>query len=436
VAEELNFNTEELLEALGCVNKKNKTELNLSGLILFGTHKAQRTNFPMMRVDYIRVPGNEWLQEPDDRFISIDMRGSAILLLYRLIDAINADLPKGFLLPESGIQAESVGLPLKALREAIVNALMHRSYREHRPIQVIRYDNRIEIINPGYSIKSQDKLGEPGSETRNPFIAAVFHETNLAETKGSGIRAMRRLMRKANLVPPTFESDRENNQFTVRLLLHHFFSEDDLKWLKQFRHFKLTNNQKLALVFVKEVGAIDNQTYRQMADCDITKAGSDLRNLKEKLLLKKKGKAKATYYIAGKELSAEAKALSTQADALSTQPHDLSTQPKRLSTQAQELNTQPLKLSTQLTIHIPVELINEIESLKQKERDYNKIAVIIKKLCSIMTLTSDELAEILNRREDYLRRKYLNRLIKEKELQYKYQEMINHPEQAYKTIKK
>lgn len=130
---------------------------------------------------------------------------------------------------------------MKALREAIVNALMHRSYREHRPTQIIRYDNRIEITNPGFSLKSEEKLGQPGSETRNPFIAAVFHDTNLAETKGSGIRAMRRLMEKAHLVPPTFESSRDNNEFTSRLLLHHFLDANDLEWLRQFENFDLSD---------------------------------------------------------------------------------------------------------------------------------------------------------------------------------------------------
>ena len=60
---------------------------------------------------------------------------------------INSDLPKGFLLKEGNLQAQSTGLPIQALREAIVNAIMHRSYRENKPTQIIRYDNRIEIIN-------------------------------------------------------------------------------------------------------------------------------------------------------------------------------------------------------------------------------------------------------------------------------------------------
>jgi len=321
-AEELAFNDQELLEALGCVNKDLKSELNIAGLLLFGSSKIQRSTFPMLRADYIRVQGNTWVQNPDERFTTIDMRGPLILMLYRLIDAINADLPKGFLLPEDDVQAASIGLPVKALREAIVNALMHRSYREHRPTQIIRYDNRLEIINPGFSLKSEEKLGLPGSETRNPFIAAVFHDTNLAETKGSGIRAMRRLMEKAHLAPPTFESSRENNEFTTRLLLHHFLDERDIDWLKQFDSLNLTDPQKQALIFVREVGAIDNHTYRQMADCDTFKASNDLRLLKTYNLLDSKGKGKATYYVAGNELSTPPQDLSTPPQDLSTPPYE------------------------------------------------------------------------------------------------------------------
>ena len=171
---------------------------------------------------------------------------------------------------------------------------MHRSYRTHSPIQIIRYDNRIEIINPGYSLKADDKLGTPGSETRNPYIAAVFHETNLAETKGSGIRAMRRLLAASHLAPPTFESNRTDNKFSARLLLHHFLSKEDLLWLEQYTHFDLNDNQKRALIFVREVGAIDNPTYRQMSDTDSIKSTAELRQLRELELLNQKGKGRGT----------------------------------------------------------------------------------------------------------------------------------------------
>jgi ATP-dependent DNA helicase RecG len=411
-AEELTYSDSELLEALGCVNKENPNELNIAGLLLFGSSKIQRSTYPMLRADYIRVPGNSWVKDPDDRFNTIDMRGPLILVLYRLIDAINADLPKGFLLPEDGIQAASTGLPMKALREAIVNALMHRSYREHRPTQVIRYDNRIEILNPGFSLKSDDKLGQPGSETRNPFIAAVFHDTNLAETKGSGIKAMRRLMEKAHLVPPTFESSRVNNEFVSRLLLHHFLDTNDLEWLIQFKKFEMSDSQKQALIFVREVGAIDNTTYRQMADCDTLKASNDLRLLKSYNLFEPKGKGKATYYVAGIGLS-------TPPQDISAPPQDISAPPKDISAPPQDLT-----ILTQ-------EILDRIEQLNQREHDKEKVSNIILDLCAIRSMKAIEIASYLNKGEGYVKRKYLSNLITDKKLKYLHPNMINHPEQAY-----
>jgi ATP-dependent DNA helicase RecG len=413
-AEELSYNDSELLEALGCVNKENSNELNIAGLLLFGGSKIQRSTFPMLRADYIRVPGNTWVENPDDRFNTIDMRGPLILVLYRLIDAINADLPKGFLLPEDDVQAASTGLPMKALREAIVNALMHRSYREHRPTQIIRYDNRIEITNPGFSLKSEEKLGQPGSETRNPFIAAVFHDTNLAETKGSGIRAMRKLMEKAHLVPPTFESSRENNEFVSRLLLHHFLDEKDLEWLIQFKKFDLSDSQKQALIFVREVAAIDNTTYRQMADCDTLKASNDLRLLKTYNLLNSKGKGKATYYVAGIELSAP--------------PQEISAPPQEISAPPQVLSAPVNERST-----LPKELLERIEQLNQREHDIEKVKSIILEMCAIRAMKAIEIAGHLNKGEGYVKRKHLSAMIAEKKLKYLHPDMINHPEQAYIT---
>jgi len=421
VAEELTYNDSELLEALGCVNKEKPNELNIAGLLLFGSSKTQRSTYPMLRADYIRVPGNIWVENPDDRFNTIDMRGPLILVLYRLIDAINADLPKGFLLPEDDVQAASTGLPMKALREAIVNALMHRSYREHRPTQIIRYDNRIEISNPGFSLKSEEKLGFPGSETRNPFIAAVFHDTNLAETKGSGIRAMRKLMEKAHLVPPTFESSRDNNEFTSRLLLHHFLDANDLEWLIQFKKYDLSDSQKQALIFVREVGAIDNTTYRQMADADTLKASNDLRLLKTYNLLNSKGKGKATYYIAGKGLSAPPQELSAPAP-------EISAPAPELSAPAPELSARPPELSA-----LPKEILERIEQLNQREHDIEKVKSIILDICAIRAMKAIEIAAYLNKGEGYVKRKYLSDMIAEKKLKYLHPEMINHPEQAYLT---
>ena len=220
MAEELMYSDENLLLALGCAKRvDDNIYLTNAGLIVFGSSLALRRLMPAVRVDYLRVPGDVWMDDPQNRFVTIDMRGALLLVASRLYNAVSADLPSGFMLEEGELQARSKGLPSKVLREALVNALIHRSYRVNKPLQVIRYDNRIEIKNPGFSLKPLDSFMLPGSELRNPFISSVFHETNLAETKGSGISTIHRLMEEASLEQPTFDSSRDNNTFTTTILL-------------------------------------------------------------------------------------------------------------------------------------------------------------------------------------------------------------------------
>jgi ATP-dependent DNA helicase RecG len=339
VAEELFYDDVELLQALGCYATDGTKRLSVAGMILFGKSSSLRRIFPMQRVDYIRVPGTRWVSDPDDRYTTIDMRGPLLTMVYRIVDAVYADLPKGFKL-EEGLQASSTGLPVKVLREAIVNALMHRSYRKSSPIQVIRYDNRLEIINPGFSLKSEYMLGTPGSELRNPFVAAVFHETNLAETKGSGIRAMKRMLIAAELAPPTFNSSRTADTFTARLLLHHFLSKSDIEWLMKFEQYNLNDSQKRALIFLRETGAIDNQVYRQLSDVDVANATKDLRQLRKHQLVTQQGKGRYTYYRPTEILlNTEPQNLNTEPSDLSTEPHELNTEPQSAKTHGESLMT-------------------------------------------------------------------------------------------------
>ena len=428
-AEELTYSDVDMLTALNCIrNDDNNLKLTVAGLQLFGTKLAQRRLAPAIRVDYIRIPGNEWIQDPDNRFTTIDMRGSLLLSITRAYSAVIDDLPKGFLLQEGNLQASSIGLPGRVLREALVNALMHRSYKSNQPIQIIRYGNRIEIKNPGYSLKSEDSLGEPGSQQRNPFIAAVFHETNLAETKGSGIRTMRSLMERSGMAPPTFESNHSDNEFTARLLLHHFLSESDIKWLSGFENFEINEDQKKALIFVREVGAIDNATYRQLSGNNILKASLELRALKKDNLLDAKGKGRATYYVSGKILTETLnRDLSAPLKDLSAPPKDLSAPPKDLSAPPKDEGYKKLLQD------VPEEIKALIESLGRRSADKIKIKEIIIKLCKWKSLQSTEIASILSKSEKYVLREFITPLRIDKKIEYTIPDMVNHPNQAYKA---
>jgi len=407
---ELTYSDTDLLQTLGCFDNKSKS-LTLAGLLLFGDRSSLRRLLPMVRVDYIRIPGNKWVANPGgEEFTSIDMRDALLLLAFRVVNEVNADLPKGFVLEEDQLQAGTTGLPVKVLREAIHNALMHCSYREGNPLQVIRYDNRIEISNPGFSLKPEEQLGEPGSNPRNKTIAAVFHETNLAETKGTGIRRMRELMKESNLAPPTFDSDREGNKFTTRLLLHHFLDEEDLNWLDQFDRFNLNQAQKQALIFVREVEAVDNITYRQLSDCDTLTASKDLRIMREAGLLQAKGKGKATYYIPGEVL----KSLIEPVDSL-IEPGEL----------------EKGGSITNIKSELPEDLLEKMNKLGKRTKNKKLMKEVIVDLCDFKPMSAKELAQILGRDEKYLKNNYLKSLKEAGKIKYTIEEMEFHPNQKY-----
>jgi ATP-dependent DNA helicase RecG len=330
------------------------------------------------------------------------------------------DLPKGFELSEGQVQAETPTLPARVLREAIVNALMHRSYREHQPTQVIRYSNRIEIRNAGFSLKNEDSLGQPGSELRNPNLAAIFHETNTAETKGSGIRTMRRLMEENGFSLPTFESNRAENFFVSRLLLHHFLSEQDLLWLKQTPQ-DLTDGQKIALIFVREQGAVDNQTLRQLTGGEVLAVSQELRRLRDIHLLESKGKGSATYYVPGAGFPA-----AKQAD----QPAGHGTLGASHGTLSAGHGTLGASHGT-LADSLPDGLRSKLEALGKRPGE--KIRPMILELCAWRALTAAELAELFGRSDSKaLKRDHLGPMIVDRELEYTHPDMERHPKQAYR----
>ncbi len=431
-AEELDYNDPDLLLALGAGKKDANGVIRLTqtGLLVFGKSIAQRRLSPVMRIDYIRVPGTTWVANADDRFDTIDMRGPLILLVKRAYNAIVDDLPKGFVLADGALQAErSIGIPEKVIREAIVNALIHRTYRVNQPIQIIRYSNRIEIINPGFSLKAEEALGEPGSVLRNPFISAIFHETNIAETKGSGIGAMRRLMKNSNMVPPTFESNHTRNQFTTRLLLHHFLGEDDVKWFEAFAPFSLTDEQKLALVFVREVGAIDNVTYRQLSGVKASRASRDLGRMADCLLLDVKKHSNQTYYTIGEELKARIINLNP--------PSSESNPPSSESNPPSSESNPPSSESNPPTQEIlPTDLTNRIERIGRRTHDKGLLFGIVLDLCRIRPRKIAEIAKIINRTDNYVKHDIVAPLRERGSLTYTIPDMINHPDQKYKVVDK
>lgn len=94
-----------------------------------------------------------------------------------------------------GLQREDqYEIPLEAIRESLVNAVVHRDYvNDGRDIKIGVYDDLVNIVSPGAfpSTMTQEDLLEGRSEARNKVIARVFKELNFIEQWGSGIRRIK-----------------------------------------------------------------------------------------------------------------------------------------------------------------------------------------------------------------------------------------------------
>ena len=97
-------------------------------------------------------------------------------------------------------------IPPDAIRELIINAVVHRSYLDHGTIQVAVYDNRLEITSPGKLPMGQplERMKEGYSKIRNEAIAHAFAYMNLIEHWGSGIPRIIEKVKAAGLREPEF----------------------------------------------------------------------------------------------------------------------------------------------------------------------------------------------------------------------------------------
>ena len=97
-------------------------------------------------------------------------------------------------------------IPPDAIRELIINAVVHRSYLDHGTIQVAVYDNRLEITSPGKLPMGQtlERMKEGYSKIRNEALAHAFSYMNLIEHWGSGIPRIIDKVKSAGLQEPEF----------------------------------------------------------------------------------------------------------------------------------------------------------------------------------------------------------------------------------------
>ena len=109
-------------------------------------------------------------------------------------------------------------IPPAAIRELIVNAVMHRNYLINSTIQISIFDDRLEIQSPGglYGGLTFKNMLEGSSRIRNEIIADIFLKAKFVEKWGTGILRVGELCRSANLEEPSYEIDETSFRVTIK----------------------------------------------------------------------------------------------------------------------------------------------------------------------------------------------------------------------------
>ena len=205
-----------------------------------------------------------------------------------------------------------------------------------------------------------------------------------------------------------------------------------MEWLAQYAEFGLVNEQKLALVFVREVGAIDNATYRQL-DSTITHARArlEIHKLCDLGFIEKKGQGRNTYYIRTSKVVSLGERLRPQGERLLPQHGTLGEryQGENERYQAFEERYQGVNRE-ELLLLLPDDIKKRIdEGGKRVPKDVlNKLVV---DMCSIVPLSMDDLSVLLHRNSKSFKNKNIKVLLENNQLFYWIPEMINHPQQKY-----
>lgn len=122
--------------------------------------------------------------------------------------------------PVTGMRPEQTEYPQRAVREAILNALIHRDCSENSegtPVQVALFTDMLEVRSPGMLCGglTEGDLGNAGAVIRNEWLASMAQDLMGMGKRNSGIRGIRREMAAAGLPPPLFRNLRD--EFTVTL---------------------------------------------------------------------------------------------------------------------------------------------------------------------------------------------------------------------------
>ena len=205
-----NLSDEELLALMGLTKNGRPT---LAAVLCFS--KYPQAQFPQLCLTAVLVPGTQMgdVSEDGRRFLDNKrIEGTIPQMVEGAVNFVAMNMRAGVRV-QDGKRTDVTEYPLTAVREAVLNALVHRDYSpytEGMPVRLELYQDRLEIVNAGglYGAIDIDELGRVHADTRNKTLISGLESMKVVENRYSGIPTIRKQLAESGLPAPLFEDKR------------------------------------------------------------------------------------------------------------------------------------------------------------------------------------------------------------------------------------
>jgi len=278
-----NESKELILKKLNLISENHITN---AGILLFGKDPAKFFDTAMVKCGRFKgVEKQEFLDMKDFSGNLFDMVDKSIGFFQEHL-RIQAKI-KGLL------REETWEIPLEALREAVINALIHRDYSDSSFIYIKIYDSQIVIANPGVlpsTLSIKDLYKEHESKLRNPLIARVFYYAGLIDAWGQGILNIINMLQANGLEKPTFEESGGSFRIVFRRVT------TNQNELAEKLVERLVESQKKILNLVQQNPHISKKELSLKVGISTTAIDKHIKKLKEMGFLRRIGPDKGGHW--------------------------------------------------------------------------------------------------------------------------------------------
>jgi len=257
-----------------------------AGILFFG--KSPQRFFVNSALRVAKFKGTDVTHPVLDR---VDCKGTIWEIINTAQEFIRRNIRLlSFRTPADFRRTEKFEYPIDALREAMINALIHRDYSEPADVRVFLFDDRMEIINPG-TFPEGVTPEKPTHKPVNPTLCSLTYDVGFIEKYGSGIKMMRKLCREWESKEPYYELHPVETKivFESRVKDTTYVEVMDIS-------DKLNERQKKAMYSVQKKGFITRKEYMEINGISNKTAYIELKDLVSKGMVTTGGKGRGVKY--------------------------------------------------------------------------------------------------------------------------------------------